>query len=143
MAHHCKPSDLWGTAEAAQPEIALDKAQMAPGCAYQDDRSKDVSHCGVPLLTTRHSMPRANQYTISDLVPPPRKIFQTHKNWHLKTLFGRRSQVRTSPDGRVNRPEPLFPPPKKGRLFGKSHASDFVRRTPGNTLLTKVLNRCL
>ena len=31
-------------------------------------------------------------------------------------------------------------PPKKGRLFGKSRASDFVRRIPGNTLLTKVLN---
>jgi len=34
MAHHCKLSDVWGAAEAAQPEIAseiaLDKAQMAP-----------------------------------------------------------------------------------------------------------------
>jgi len=34
IAHHCKLSDLWGTTEAAQPEIASevasDKAQMAP-----------------------------------------------------------------------------------------------------------------
>jgi len=30
--------------------------------------------------------------------------------------------------------------PKKGRLFGKSRASDFVRRNPGNTWLTKALN---
>jgi len=45
MAHHCKPSDLWGAVEAAQPEIASDKEQMAPGCAHQDARSEGVSHC--------------------------------------------------------------------------------------------------
>jgi len=54
-------------------------------------------------------MPRANQYTTIDLVPPHKKIFQTYKNWHLKTLFGRRSQVRSLPDGWVDGPEPLFP----------------------------------
>jgi len=43
---------------------------------------------------------------------------------------------------RVDGPEPLFPP-KKGRLFSKSRASDFVRRIPGNTLLTEALNRYL
>jgi len=37
---------------------------------------------------------------------------------------------------------PSFPP-KKGRLFGKSRASDFVRHIPGNTLLTKALNHYL
>jgi len=46
--------------------------------------------------------------------------------------------VRTSPDGRVNGPEPLFPP-KKERFFGKSRASDFVRCIPGNTWLSKAL----
>jgi len=49
IAHHCKLSDLWGAAEAAQPEIAsviaLDKAQMAPKYTYQDARSEGVSHC--------------------------------------------------------------------------------------------------
>jgi len=49
MAHHCKLSDVWGAAEAAQPEIAseiaLDKAQMAPEYTYQDARSEGVSHC--------------------------------------------------------------------------------------------------
>jgi len=30
--------------------------------------------------------------------------------------------------------------PKKGCLLGESHASDFVRPIPQNTLLTKVLN---
>jgi len=83
--------------------------------------------------------PTANRYARIDLVPPHKKIFQTYKNWRLKTLFGRRSQARTSPDGRVDGPEPLFPP-KKGRFFGKSRASDVVRCTPGNTLLTKALN---
>jgi len=34
----------------------------------------------------------------------------------------------------------LSSPPKKGRLFGKNRASDFVRHIPGNTLLTKALN---
>jgi len=34
-------------------------------------------------------------------------------------------------------------PPRKGRRFGKSRASDFVRRMPGITLLTKALNRHL
>jgi len=29
VAHHCKPSVLWGSTEAAQPEIALDEEQMA------------------------------------------------------------------------------------------------------------------
>jgi len=43
LAHHCKPSDLWGAVEAAQPEIALDKAQMALGSAYQDARSEGIS----------------------------------------------------------------------------------------------------
>jgi len=38
------------------------------------------------------------------------KDFQTYKNWHLKTLFRRRSQARTSPDGWVDGPEPLFSP---------------------------------
>jgi len=33
-----------------------------------------------------------------------------YKNWHLKTVFGRRSQVRTLPGGRVEGPEPRFPP---------------------------------
>jgi len=41
------------------------------------------------------------------------KDFETYKNWHLKTLFGRRSQARTLPDGRVDGPEPLFPPPRR------------------------------
>jgi len=31
-------------------------------------------------------------------------------------------------------------PPKKGRLFGKSCTSDFVRSIVGNTLLNKVLS---
>jgi len=39
------PSDLWGMVEAAQPEIALDKEQMAPGSAYQDARSEGVLNC--------------------------------------------------------------------------------------------------
>jgi len=34
----------------------------------------------------------------------------------------------------------LSSPSKKGRLFGKSRTSDFVRCIPGNTLLTEVLN---
>jgi len=54
-------------------------------------------------------MTRANGHIIIDLVPPHKKIFQTHKNWHLTTLFGRRSQARTLPDGWVDEPEPLFP----------------------------------
>jgi len=49
IAHHCKLSDLSGAAEAAQPEIAseiaLDKAQMAPECTYQDACSEGLSHC--------------------------------------------------------------------------------------------------
>ena len=45
IAHHCKPSDLWGTVEAAQPEISSDKVQMAPRCAYQDARSEGMSNC--------------------------------------------------------------------------------------------------
>jgi len=85
-------------------------------------------------------MPRANQYTIIDLIPPRKKIFQTYKNWHLKTLFERKSQARTLPDGWVDEPETLFSPSKKGRLFGESCTSDFVRCIPGNTLLTKALN---
>jgi len=47
--HHCKPSDLWGAAKAAQPEIASkiasDKAQMASRCTYRDTRSEGVTHC--------------------------------------------------------------------------------------------------
>jgi len=35
--------------------------------------------------------------------------FQRYKNWHLISLFGRRSQARPLPDGRVKGPEPLFP----------------------------------
>ena len=85
-------------------------------------------------------MSRAIRYTIIDLLPLRKEDFQTYRNWHLKTLFGRRSQARTSPDGRVDGSELLFPPPKKGCLFGKSCASDFVRNISGNTLLTKVLN---
>jgi len=50
--------------------------------------------------------------------------------------------VRTSPDGWADEPEPLFPP-KKGRLFGKTRASHFVGRIPGNTLITKALNHYL
>jgi len=73
------------------------------------------------------------------LSPTLQKDFQTYKNWHLKTLFGRRSRARTSPDGWVDRSE-LSSPPKKGCLFGNSLASDFVRRILGNTLLTKALN---
>jgi len=110
IAHHCKSSDLWGAAQATQPEIASDKEQMAPGSAYQDARSIGMSNCGVQLVMTQLYMPRANQYIIIDLVPPCKKDFQTHKNWHLKTLFGRTSQARTSPDGWVDGPEPLFPP---------------------------------
>jgi len=34
----------------------------------------------------------------------------------------------------------LSSPPKKGHVFGKSRASDFVGCIPGNTVLTKALN---
>jgi len=37
----------------------------------------------------------------------------------------------------------LSSPTKKGCLFGKTRASDFVRCIPGNTLLTKALNNYL
>jgi len=47
--------------------------------------------------------------------------------------------VRTLPDRQVNGPESLSPP-KKGCVFVKSHASDFVRPITGNTLLSKALN---
>jgi len=86
------------------------------------------------------SMPRANRHTIIHLVPPHQKIFKRIKTGTWKLSLGRRSQARTSPDGRVDGPEPLFHLPKKGRLFGKSRASDFVRHMPGNTWLTKVPN---
>jgi len=48
--------------------------------------------------------------------------------------------VRTSPDGDGSTGLNLSSPPKKGRLYGKSRASDFVRPIPGKTLLTKALN---
>jgi len=40
-----------------------------------------------------------------------------YKNWHLKTHFGRRSQARTLPDGWLDKPEPLFPPPPRRDAF--------------------------
>ena len=87
-------------------------------------------------------MPRPNPHIIIDLVPPRQKIWKYIKIGSWKTLFGRRSQARTLTDGQVNGPEPLCPL-KKGRLFGKSGVSDFVRRISGNTLLTKALNHYL
>jgi len=75
IAHYCKSSDLWGVVEVAQPEIASDKEQMAPLKTYQDARSIGVSNCRVPLVTTQHSMPRANRHIRIDLVPPCQKIF--------------------------------------------------------------------
>jgi len=44
IAPHCKSSDLWGAAEAAQTEIALDKEQMDPESAYQDAHSIGMSN---------------------------------------------------------------------------------------------------
>ena len=130
---------MWDTVEAAQPEIALDKEQMVPGSAYQDARSIGVSHCWVPLVTTRHSMPRANQYTIIDLVPPHKKIFKHIKigTWKLSLGGGAKRELYLM-DGLMSLN--LSSLPKKGCLFGKSCVSHFVRCIPGNTLLTKALN---
>ena len=83
-------------------------------------------------------MPRASRHIIANLVPPHRKIFICIKTGTWKTSLEEESR-KTLPDGQVDRPEPLLHP-KKGCLFGKSRASDFVRRNPRNTLLTKALN---
>jgi len=34
MARHSEPSDLRGAAEAAQPDVAVDREQVAPGSAH-------------------------------------------------------------------------------------------------------------
>jgi len=61
IAHHCKSSDLWGAVEAAQPEVAADKTQMALLSTQQDARSIGESDCRVLLVTTRHPTPRAQE----------------------------------------------------------------------------------
>ena len=85
---------------------------------------------------TWHSMPRANRYTIIDLVPPRKKISKHIKigTWKLSLGGGAKRELHLT-DGSTGLN--LSSPPKKGRLFGKSRASDFVRRIPGNT---KALN---
>ena len=108
MARHCEPSDLRAT-EAAQPEVAADREQVAPGTAHQDARSEGIT---LPSPASEDTTFHAKSKSIHNnrLSPTSQKDFQTYKNWHLKTVFGRRSQARTSPDGQVDRPEPLFPP---------------------------------
>ena len=51
----------------------------------------------------------------------------------LENPLQRRSQEKTLDDEWVDEPEPLFLP-KKGRHFGKSHASNFVWYIPGKIL---------
>ena len=139
IAHHGKSSNLWGVAEATQSEVASDKEQMVPLSTYQDARSIGMSNSWAPLVTTQHSTPRANRHII-DLVPSCQKIFKCPKTgtWKLLSLGGGAKQELYLTDGSTDLN--LSSSPKKGCLFGKSRTSDFVRRNPGNTLLTKVLN---
>ena len=109
---------------------------LAPLSTYQHARSTGLRPACDDTAFHAKSQSTHNNW----LSPTSPKDFQTYKNWHLKTLSGGMSQATTSADGRVDEPEPLFPPPKKGRLFGKSCTSDFVKHIPGNTLLTIVLN---
>ena len=45
IVRHCKPSDLWGMVEVAQPELASDKEQMAPLSTHQGARSTGLLNC--------------------------------------------------------------------------------------------------
>ena len=91
------------------------------------------------LWSTQHSMPGVNQHMIIDLVPPCQKIFQGIKiaTWilSLEEEPSRNLTWRTERQAWIS-----LPSRKKGRLFGKSRTSDFLRHIPGNTLLTKALN---
>ena len=115
---------------------------MALLSTHQDARSIGVWNCSVPLVMTWHSVPRANQHIIIDLVPPRKKIFKHIKigTWKL-SLGGEAKRELYLKEGW--RTWTSLPYPKKGCHFGKSRASDFVRRIPGNTLLTKALNHYL
>ena len=73
-----------------------------------------------------------------DLVPPDRR-FQSIKIGTRKLSLGGGAKQKPYVTNRSTGLH-LSSPPKKGRLFGKSRTSDFVRRIPGNTLLTKALN---
>jgi len=90
-------------------------------------------------VMTWHSMPRANQHIITDLVPPHQKIFKCMitGTWKLSLGGGtkREPYLMDELTGLI-----LSSPDKNGCLFGKRRVSDFVRRIPGNTLLTKTLN---
>ena len=117
IAHHCKSRDLWGAPQAAQPEIASDKEQMAPRSSYQDACSVAHRQLLNPACDDTTFLAKSQSTRSNWLSPTSQKDFQKYKNWHLKTLFGRRSQARTLRDEWVDDPEPLSPTSKKGRLF--------------------------
>ena len=111
---------------------------LAPLSTYQDARSIGTS----PTCdnTTFHAESKSTHNNWLSLTS--QKIFKCIKTdtWKLSLGEGAKRELYLT-DGSTGLN--LSSPPKKGRLFGKSGASDFVSRIPRNTLLTKALNHYL